>query len=202
MCGPAYIARDSSPQRGGRVLVAALAFLIAGLAADATAAKKKKVEPPPPLPAEHRHPSGGFSFHTPESWKVASPPDNPEMLNASGDNVVVRFIYREGENGYDSLHGACMLERLAPAMEMQPVVQYEYDYVGGAIGSKRALDSAFVVTYDAPILGAAQWRQRNVTIVGDGVSLCAITFAPAPLWKKSAPTRALVDAVLGSVTFK
>ena len=125
------------------------------------------------------------------------------MLNVVGDGVVVRFIYRDGENnGYDSLHGVCMLERLAPAMEMQPVVEYEYDYVGGLIGNRRALDSAFVVSYDNPILGATQWRQRNVTIVGDGVSLCAITFAPLPLWKKSAPTRVLLDAVLGSVTFR
>jgi hypothetical protein len=201
MCGPAYIARDPSPQRRGRVLVATLVVVIAGFASYASAAKKKP-EPPPPLPAEHRHPSGGFAFHTPESWKVESPPDNPETLNASGDNVAVRFIFREGENGYDSLHGACMLERLAPAMDMQPVVQYEYDYVGGLIGNRRALDSAFVVTYDKPILGASQWRQRNVTIVGDGVSLCAITFAPVPLWKKSAATRVLLDAVLGSVTFK
>jgi hypothetical protein len=201
MCGPADIARDPSPPRRGRVLVVTLALLIAGLASNAAAAKKKAPQPPP-LPIEHKHPSGGFTFHTPESWKVESPPDNPEMLNAIGDNVVVRFIFREGENGYDSLHGACMLERLAPAMDMQPVVQYEYDYVGGLIGSRRALDSAFVVTYDKPILGASQWRQRNVTIVGDGVSLCAITFAPVPLWKKSAPTRVLLDAVLGSVTFK
>jgi hypothetical protein len=41
-----------------------------------------------------------------------------------------------------------------------------------------------------------------VTIVGNGSSLCAITYAPLPLWKKSAPTRALLDAVLGSVTFR
>ena len=165
------------------------------------AAKKKPVAPPP-LPVEHKHPAGALTFRTPEGWKVETPPDNPEMVNAAGDGVVVRFIYRDGDHGYDSLHGACMLERLAPAMEMQPVVQYEYDYVGGLIGSRRALDSAFVVTYDAPIFGATQWRQRNVTIVGDGVSLCAITFAPAPLWKKSAPTRALLDAVLGSVTLR
>jgi hypothetical protein len=202
MCGPADLARDPSPHCGGRVLVAALVLLIAGLASNATAGKKKAPPAPPPLPSEHHHPSGGFAFHTPEGWKVESPPDNPETLNAAGDNVVVRFIFREGENGYDSLHGACMLERLAPAMDMQPVVQYEYDYVGGLVGNKRALDSAFVVTYDKPIFGANQWRQRNVTIVGDGVSLCAITFAPLPLWKKSPPTRVLLDAVLGSVTFK
>jgi hypothetical protein len=199
MCGPAYIAREPSPQKRGRVLVASLLVLIAGVPAMVFAAKRV---PPPPLPAEHRHPSGGFAFHTPEGWRVETPADNPETLNAAGDGVVVRFVFRDGENGYDSLHGACMLERLAPAMEMQPVVQYEYDYVGGVIGNRRALDSAFVVTYDREILGVRQWRQRNVTIVGDGVSLCAITFAPLPLWKKSAATRVLLDAVLGSVTFR
>ena len=119
-----------------------------------------------------------------------------------GDGVAVRFLYRDGDSGYDSLHGACMLERLAGAMDMEPVVQYEYDFVGGAFGDRRALDSAFVVTYDKPILGERQWRQRTVTIVGNGTSLCAITYAPVTLWKKSAPTRALLDAVLASVTFR
>jgi hypothetical protein len=41
-----------------------------------------------------------------------------------------------------------------------------------------------------------------VTIVGNGSSLCAITYAPLTVWKKSAPTRALLDAVLASVTFR
>jgi hypothetical protein len=198
MRGPADIAREPSPQRCGRVVIASLLILIAGAPAVAIAAKPRPQ--PPPLPAEHRHPAGALTFRTPEGWKVEAPPENPEMLSAAGDGVVVRFIFRDGENGYDSLHGACMLERLAPAMEMQPVVQYEYDYVGGVIGTRRALDSAFVVSYDKDVLGARQWRQRNVTIVGEGVSLCAITFAPLPMWKKSAATRALLDAVLGSVT--
>src|SRR5256885_17201676 len=85
---------------------------------------------------------------------------------------------------------------------MAPVVRYEYDYVGGVVANRRALDSAFVVSYDQPLLGQRQWRQRNVTIVGNGDSLCAITYAPLALWEKSAPTRALLDAALGSVTFR
>jgi len=198
MRGPATIAWDPSRTRRGRV-VATLLLVLASLAPPAAAGKRV---PPPPLPAQHRHPSGGFAFRTPEAWTVDSPPENPETLNAAGDGVVVRFVYRDGESGYDSLHGACMLERLAGAMDMDPVVRYEYDFVGGVIGDRRALDSAFVVTYDKPILGQRQWRQRNVTIVGNGSSLCAITYAPLPLWKKSAPTRALLDAVLGSVTFR
>lgn len=197
MRGPAYIAWEPSRRRG--CVVATL--LLATLAAAPGAVAGKRV-PPPPLPAEHRHPSGGFAFRTPEAWKVDTARESPETLNASGDGVFVRFVYRDGETGYDSLHGICMLERLAPAMDMFPVVQYEYDYVGGVVGERRALDSAFVVSYDRPILGQRQWRQRNVTIVGNGASLCAITYAPLPLWKKSPPTRALLDAVLGSVTFR
>jgi hypothetical protein len=199
MHGPADIAREPSRRwGGGRAAVVGLALL----AIAPTPGHAAKRVPPPPLPAEHRHPSGGMAFRTPEGWKIETPAESPETVNASGDGVVVRFLYHDGENGYDSLHGICMLERLAPAMDMFPVVEYEYDYVGGVIEGRQALDSAFVVTYDKPILGAREWRQRNVTIVGNGSSLCAITYAPLPLWKKSAQTRALLDAVLGSVTFR
>jgi hypothetical protein len=200
MRGPVTIAWDPSRNRSGRVVATLLLAAVSLSLAPAALAGKQL--PLPPLPAQHRHLSGGFAFRTPEGWKVDSPPENPEVVNAAGDGVAVRFVYRDGESGYDSLHGVCMLERLAGAMDMDPVVRYEYDFVGGVIGDRRALDSAFVVTYDKPILGQRQWRQRNVTIVGNGSSLCAITYAPLPLWKKSAPTRALLDAVLASVTFR
>jgi hypothetical protein len=199
MSDPAIIAWEPTRIRRGRV-AATLLLVILALVPDAGAGKKKAA--PPPLPTLHRLPSGGFAFRTPEAWKVVSTPENPDTLNAAGDGVAVRFVYHEGESGYDSFHGACMLERLAGAMEMEPVVQYEYDFVGGAFGDRRALDSAFVVTYDKPILGERQWRQRSVSIVGNGTSLCAVTYAPVTLWKKSAPTRALLDAVLASVTFR
>ena len=199
MSDPAITAWEPTRLRRGRVAATLLLFALA-LAPDAGAGKKKA--PPPPLPTQHRLPSGGFAFRTPETWKVVSTPENPDTLNAAGDGVAVRFVYHEGESGYDSFHGACVLERLADAMEMDPVVQYEYDFVGGAFGDRRALDSAFVVTYDKPILGERQWRQRSVSIVGNGTSLCAVTYAPVTLWKKSAPTRALLDAVLASVTFR
>jgi hypothetical protein len=200
MRGPVTSAWDPSRNRSGRVVATLLLAAVSLVSVAPAAVVGKQV--PPPLPAQHRHLSGGFAFRTPEGWKVDSPPENPEVVNAAGDGVAVRFVYRDGESGYDSLHGVCMLERLAGAMDMDPVVRYEYDFVGGVIGDRRALDSAFVVTYDKPILGQRQWRQRNVTIVGNGSSLCAITYAPLPLWKKSAPTRALLDAVLGSVTFR
>ena len=81
-----------------------------------------------------------------------------------------------------------MLERLAGAMEQEPSVQYEYDFVGGAMGDRRALDSAFVVTYDKPDRRAQrQWRQRSVTIVGNGTSLCAVAYAPAAPLEEVAP---------------
>jgi hypothetical protein len=198
MSDPAITAWEPTRLRCGRV-AATLLLVALALSADAHAGKKA---PPPPLPTLHQHPGGGFAFRTPEAWKVVSTPENPDTVNATGDGVAVRFVYHEGESGYDSFHGACMLERLANAMEMDPVVQYEYDFVGGVIGDRRALDSAFVVTYDKPILGERQWRQRTVTIVGNGTSLCAITYAPASVWKKSASTRALLDAVLASVTFR
>jgi hypothetical protein len=87
-------------------------------------------------------------------------------------------------------------------MENSPNVKYEYDFVGGMIANRRALDSAFVVEYDRPILGERVWRQRNVSVVGEGHSICLVSYAPLSRWKKSAETRALLDAVLASVTFR
>ena len=87
----------------------------------------------------------------------------------------VRFVHLAGDYGYDSLHGACMLERLAPPQQTSPVIKYEYDYVGGPVGGdRRALDSAFVVRYDNAIDGHKEWRQRNVTVVGFSMS----TYSP------------------------
>ena len=158
--------------------------------------------PPPTLETEHHSPSGAFTFRTPPDWVVENGAQEPETINASGSGVRVRFVHRPGDYGYDSLHGACMLERLAPPMETSPIIKYEYDYVGGPVGDRRALDSAFVIRYDNPVHGHKEWRQRNVTVVGGGHSLCAVSYAPSPLWKKSKETRALLDAVLSSVTLR
>src|ERR1041385_9419765 len=100
MRGPVTIAWDPSRNRSGRV-VAPLLLAVVSLAPAALAGKAL---PPPPLPAQHRHASGGFAFRTPEGWKVDSPAENPETVNASGDGVAVRFLYHEGDSGYDSLH--------------------------------------------------------------------------------------------------
>jgi hypothetical protein len=124
------------------------------------------------------------------------------MYQVSGDGLIVRFLYRPTEAGYDSLHVACMLERLAGPMDTEPQVSYEYDFLGGAVGNMRVLDSAFVVRYDHPVLGDKVWRQRNVTLVGGGRSLCVIAHAPARRWKKSSEVRAVLDAIVASVTFR
>lgn len=79
---------------------------------------------------------------------------------------------------------------------------YEYDFIGGIVNGHRALDSAFAVRYDQEIRGHRQWRQRNVSLVGSGRSLCVVAYAPSESWKKSPASRALLDAVLSSVTIK
>jgi hypothetical protein len=161
----------------------------------------RKDASPPALPSEHRHPSGAFTIRTPEGWTVEPAADDPDVLVASGDRLILRFVHRDGEVGLDSLHGSCMTERLTPLMDVQPNVEYEYDFVGGVILKNRALDSAFVVRYDKPVQGEKVWRQRNVTVVGGGHSLCVVTHAPLSVWKKKADTRRLADAVMGSLAF-
>lgn len=159
--------------------------------------------PPIPLATEHQSPSGAFTFRTPAGWVVENTRKEPETINASGGGVRVRFVHLAGDYGYDSLHGACMLERLAPPEATSPVVKYEYDFIGGDVGgNRRALDSAFTIRYDNAIDGHKEWRQRNVTVVGGGHSLCAVSYAPEPVWKKSKDTRALLDSILASVIVK
>jgi len=156
----------------------------------------------PALTKEYRDPTGGFSFRTPEDWRVGPLADHPDVLEAAGGGLRVRFVHRNGEVAYDALHAHCMLERLAGLMDASPDVRYEYDFVSWTVGDKRALDSAFTVRYDTPIDGQRVWRQRNVTVVGAGQSLCVIAHAPAPLWKKSPALRQTLDKVMGSVELK
>ena len=63
-------------------------------------------------------------------------------------------------------------------MDTHPQVDYEYDFIGGEVSGQRALDSAFVVHYDGPVEGHRDWRQRNLTLVGDEESVCVVTYAP------------------------
>jgi len=160
-----------------------------------------KEPPPPTLVREHWNFSKSLSLRTPEGWAVDAKDGQPEVTEARGDGLIVRILRREGELGLDSLHVECMLVRLRDAMETFPQVDYEYDFVGGALGNRRALDSAFVVHYDDPVDGYRDWRQRNLTVVGDGESVCVVAYAPAPVWKKSKPARNLLTAVVGSIRF-
>jgi hypothetical protein len=123
------------------------------------------------------------------------------VLETRGEGLIVRVLHREGEIGLDSLHAECMLVRLAAPMDTFPQVDYEYDYVGGQLGERRALDSVFVVHYDEPVEGHRDWRQRNLTVVGEGESVCVIAYAPVAVWKKSKPARNLLTSVVESIRF-
>jgi hypothetical protein len=155
---------------------------------------------PPPLTLEHRHPSGAFTFRTPEGWTV-QPGTTGEVEAWSGD-LGVRFVYRDGENGYDSLHATCIMDGLAPSSAAEPQMKYEYEYVGGILGDRRVLDSAHSMRYDEAVHGHRDWRQRTVTVVGGGLSLCVMSYAPRGYWKKTPEARAVLDAVMGSLTFR
>jgi len=176
--------------------------LVFALVAPLPAAAGDKTVAPVDLPLLHTNASTTLRLRTPRDWTVKSVPGQPEITEAQGGGLLVRILRRDGELGLDGMHVECMLSRLAPETQAQPQVEYEYDFVSGAAGERRALDSAFVVHYDAPIAGAKDWRQRNLTIVGGGESLCVIGFAPMPAWKRSKELRRLLSAVLASVEFK
>jgi hypothetical protein len=161
----------------------------------------KKDEPAPDLPSEHTNSSKTLTFRTPAGWAVQAGAGQPEMTEARGDGLILRIVRHEGELGLDSMHVQCMLVRLAGPMDTFPQVDYEYDFVGGEVGERKALDSAFVVHYDEPIDGHRDWRQRNLTVVGGGESVCVVAYAPLPVWKKSKPARNLLTAIVESVRF-
>lgn len=158
----------------------------------------------PALTREHRHPSGAFTFRTPDDWTV-QPGEKPGSLVAKGAGVAqgthVLFLYEPRDLGYDSLHVSCMDIRLRGPQETGLQVKYEYDFLSATLGERRMLDSAFVVSYDEPVGGQREWRQRNVTVAGAQESLCVIAYAPRSLWKKSRAARATLDAVVQSVDF-
>jgi hypothetical protein len=152
-----------------------------------------------PLTDEHWNAAHTVSFRTPAGWTVKSTPGDLELTEARGDGLIVRILRRQGELGLDSLHVECMLVRLAPPMETHPHVDYEYDFNGGVVGGRRALDSAFTVEYDAAVDGEKKWRQRNLTLVSDNESLCVVTYAPVPLWKKNKAARKLLTSIVESL---
>ena len=164
-------------------------------------AGRKDSPAPIDLPAEHSNASKTLTFRTPAGWAVQPGTGQPELTEARGDGLILRIVRREGELGLDSMHVECMLVRLAGPMDTFPQVDYEYDFVGGAVGERKALDSAFVVHYDEPIDGHRDWRQRNLTVVGGGESVCVVAYAPLPVWKKSKPARDLLAAIVESIRF-
>src|SRR5262245_10370005 len=103
-----------------------------------------------PLPNEHRNASESFRFRPPSTWVVETVREVPEVIEARGDGVLLRFLHRPMETGYDGLHADCMLERLAAEMDTSLHIAYEYDFVSWDQGPHRALDSAFAVTYERP----------------------------------------------------
>lgn len=153
----------------------------------------------PPLTEEHWNESKTVRFKTPAAWSVTHTPGDLELTEARGDGMILRVLRRQGELGLDSMHVECMMRRLAGPMETRPGADYEYDFVGGAVGGRRALDSAFVVEYDAPIDGDRKWRQRNLTVVGDGESVCIATYVPNGTWKKHTWARKLLTSLVESV---
>jgi hypothetical protein len=184
-------------------VLSAIAVAVLSLApAAAPAGAGKKPEPPLDLPAVHANLSQTVRLRTPADWKVTSRPGDPEVTEARGGPLLVRILRRGSEWGIDSLHVDCMQVRLAGAMETRPEVEYEYDFVGGPLGERQVLDSAFVVHYDTPVEGERDWRQRNLTVVGGGESSCVIGYAPAAAWKKSKDLKRLLDSVVASVEMR
>ena len=156
--------------------------------------------PVPPPTRVHRIASSTVTFRSPEDWVISVAGNNPEVVNAEGGQVAVRFLRWDSELGLDALHVMCMVERLAEPMAIEPSIRYEYEFVGGEQAERRVLDSAFSVAYTAPVKGFAEWRQRVVTLVGKGEGLCVVAFCPLPLWKKSKEARETLKAVVSSVS--
>lgn len=168
----------------------------------ASARGPRKPVPHLPLVQEYEHPSGRFALRLPAGWKVVPVEGRPDTVEAGDEVVALRLLHRPQEAGFDGLHVTCMAERLTGPMDVSPRTRYEYDFVSSTLGQRRVLDSAFEVQYDAPVRGHRVWRQRNVTIVGEGQSLCVMAHVPLPVWKKSRQLQSTLDAVLGSLSFR
>jgi hypothetical protein len=179
--------------------LATVALVGVSLMAASGRAGEKETRAGDRLVAEHANAAGTFTLRTPEDWVFETRAGQPEVSEARGGPLVLRVVRREGELGLDGWHVQCMLERLAGPMQTRPEVDYEYDFHQGWIGDRQAMDSAFVVHYDEPIEGHKDWRQRNLTVIGGGESLCVVAMAPRRVWKKSKEDRALLEAVMMSV---
>ena len=190
--------QDSNENRLPRSVRRALALLVV-LALGSTPLRAGG-KAPPPLTRQHRIASSTATFRTPEDWVISVSGNSPEVVNALGGNVAVRFLRWDSELGLDALHVLCLVERLAEPMAIEPSIRYEYEFLGGEQAERRVLDTAFAVQYTAPVKGFADWRQRVVTLVGKGEGLCVVAFCPLPLWKRSREARDTLKAVVASVS--
>lgn len=159
-------------------------------------------ESPPPLVQQHRLFDGAVMLQTPAGWQAAALTRRSDAVDVSGDGLVFRLSYQPTELPADAFHAQCMLERQAPALELDAEVNYEYEYVGGRLLGRAALDSAYRVRYDEEIQGAREWRQRSLSLVGGGASLCVVQMAPAREWKRSRALRDLAASVLAGFVLR
>lgn len=166
-----------------------------GLASSASGGDKG----PPPLSQEHRIASSEATFKTPPSWVISVSGENPEVVNADGGDVALRFLRWDNEVGLDSLHVMCLVERAGEPPALDPTLHYEYEFLSGERAGRRVLDTAYDVRYAAPVKGYAHWRHRVITVVGKGEGLCVVAFSPVPVWKHSSRARDLLKAVVASV---
>jgi hypothetical protein len=179
---------------GGVLVLGALEVFAAG---------SGRAEEKPAWPTvEHVDPATGrFTFRAPRGWLVAQVPGRKRVTQVLGSGTVVRFVHFRSEIGPDSLQASCASERLTGPMGFEPMGTTHYAYAPATVGGHAALDSAVEVTYDAKIEGHRRWRQRTVSVVGVGESLCIIVHCPARVWKKSKTIRQQLDAIVASVAF-
>lgn len=159
-----------------------------------------KAPPAPSLNRTHHIASSDMTFKTPEDWIITGSGDSPATVDATGGDLLVRFMRWDNEAGLDSLHVTCLTERAGEAEALEPSLRYEYDFRGGERNGWRILDSAYGIQYDKPVRGVRDWRVRVVTLVGKGEAVCVMAFCPVPLWRGSKQARDTLDAVVTSVS--
>src|SRR5262245_43629499 len=67
----------------------------------------------PVLSRVHHIASSDATFRTPDDWVVSVSGSNPEVVQAEGREIAVRFLRWDNELGLDSLHVMCLVERMA-----------------------------------------------------------------------------------------
>ena len=142
-----------------------------------------------PRPAQRAHvtlPARSRSA-PPRTGRGRATPGSPRRGRLRGRRRPCASSTATASSGYDSLH--VRLHAGAAGRRpwrLDPQVEYEYDFVGG--DRRRPPGPRLRVRRHAtttPIHGHRQWRQRNVTMVGGGHSLCVDHLRAVPLWKKS-----------------